>query len=233
MICFIDYRATKEEIINLINLGYNPIKVPKCCDVYDAINGHVDIQLNIIDKLNKHIIVQKNTPKDFLDILKLNGIKYTLSKGELGKKYPNNIILNALILERFFVHNLNYTDENLIKNQDARMKVNVKQGYTKCSVLPIGNNALITNDTGIYKTLTQKNMDVLLIPPGDILLPSLDYGFIGGTGGMISENKLALFGELEHYYFGNDIYKFLYKYDIEVIPLKRGKLMDRGSLLTL
>ena len=233
MICFIDYRATKEEIINLINLGYNPIKVPKCCDVYDAINGHVDIQLNIIDKLNKHIIVQKNTPKDFLDILKLNGIKYTLSKGELGKKYPNNIILNALILERFFVHNLNYTDENLIKNQDARMKVNVKQGYTKCSVLPIGNNALITNDTGIYKTLTQKNMDVLLIPPGDILLPSLDYGFIGGTGGMISENKLALFGELEHYYFGNDIYKFLYKYDIEVIALKRGKLMDRGSLLTL
>ena len=233
MICFIDYRSTEEEIINLINLGFNPIKVPKCCDVYDAINGHVDIQLNIIDKLNKHIIVQKNIPKDFLDILKLNGIKYTLSKGELGKNYPNNIILNALILERFFVHNLNYTDENLIKNQKSRIKVNVKQGYTKCSVLPIGNNALITNDKGIYKTLTKENMDVLLIPPGDILLPSLDYGFIGGTGGMISENKLALFGELEHYCFGNDIYKFLYKYDIEVIPLKRGKLMDRGSLLTL
>jgi hypothetical protein len=233
MICFIDYRSTKEELINLINLGLNPIKVPKCSDVYDAINGHVDIQLNTIDKLNKHIIVQKNIPHDFLGILKLNGIKYTFSKKALGKTYPNNIILNALILEDFFVHNLNYTDENLIKNQNSRIKVNVKQGYTKCSVLPIGNNALITSDKGIYTTLTKENLDVLLIPPGDILLPSLDYGFIGGTGGMISKNKLALFGELEHYCFGNDIYKFLYKYDIEAIPLKRGKLMDRGSLITL
>ncbi|PRR82890.1 DUF6873 family GME fold protein [Clostridium vincentii] len=233
MICFIDYRATEEEIINLINLGCDPIKVPKCCDVYDAINGHVDIQLNIIDKLNKHIIVQKHIPKDFLNILKLNGIKYTLSKEELGKFYPSNIMLNALILENYFVHNLNYTDENLIKNQGSKISVNVNQGYTKCSVLPIGNNAIITNDKGIYKTMTKENMDVLLIPPGDILLPSLDYGFIGGTGGMISENKLALFGQLEHYCFGNDIYKFLYKYDIEAIPLKRGKLVDRGSLLTL
>lgn len=233
MICFIDYRSTEEEKINLINLGFNPIKVPKCCDVYDAINGHVDIQLNIVDKLNKHIIVQRNMPKDFLDVLESNGIKYTLSNRKLGKNYPNNIILNALILEDFFVHNLKYTDENLIKNQTSRMKVPVNQGYTKCSVLPIGNNALITNDKGIYKTLTKENMDVLLIPPGDILLPSLDYGFIGGAGGMISKNKLALFGELEHYCFGNDIYKFLYKYDIEAIPLKAGKLMDRGSLITL
>lgn len=233
MICFIDYRSTEEEINNLINLGFNPIKVPKCCDVYDAINGHVDIQLNIIDKLNKHILVQKNIPKDFLDILKSNGIKYTLSKGTLGKTYPSNIILNALIIEGFFIHNLNYTDENLIYTQKSSIKVNVKQGYTKCSVLPLGNNALITSDNGLYKTLIKENMDVLLIPPGDILLPSLDYGFIGGTGGMISENKLALFGELEHYCFGNEIYKFLYKYDIEVIPLKRGKLIDRGSILTL
>ena len=233
MICFIDYRATEEEINNLKNLGINPIKVPKCCDVYDAINGHVDIQLNIIDKENKHIIIQKNIPKDFLDILKLSGIKYTLSKEALGKKYPKNIILNALIIEEFFIHNLNYTDANLIENQENKIKINVKQGYTKCSVLPIGNNALITSDKGIYKTLIKGNMDVLLIPPGDILLPSLDYGFIGGTGGMISKNKLAFFGELEHYCFGNDIYKFLYKYDIEAIPLKRGKLIDRGSLITI
>jgi len=233
MICFIDYRCTSEEIINLINLGLNPIKVPKCCDVYDAINGHVDIQLNIIDKANKHIIIQKNIPKYFLDILKLNGIKHTLSKEALGKKYPNNIILNALIMEKFFIHNLNYTDANLIANQKIKIKINVQQGYTKCSVLPIGNNAIITSDKGICKTLSDENMDVLLIPPGDILLPSLDYGFIGGTGGMISQNKLAFFGELEHYCFGNDIYKFLYKYDIEAIPLKRGKLIDRGSLITI
>lgn len=46
---------------------------------------------------------------------------------------------------------------------------------------------------GIYKTLIKENFDVLLIPFGDIELPGLNYGFIGGVGGMISSNSMAFF----------------------------------------
>ncbi|MDB2119494.1 MAG: hypothetical protein E6423_02430 [Clostridium sp.] len=233
MYCFLDYRISNEELNNIINLNIEPILIPKCSKVYEAINGHVDIQLNILDKKNKKVIVQKDISKDFLNLLSSKGIGYILSENSLGTNYPENIIINALITDNLFVHNLNYTDPNLLKLQDNKKVINVKQGYTKCSVLPLGKDAFITSDKGIYKKLIQEDLDVLLIPPGDILLPSLNYGFIGGVGGMISENRLALFGELNSYAYGKEVYNFLYKHDIEPIALKKGKLIDRGSLLCI
>lgn len=234
MHCFVDYRITNEELVNLSNLNVNPILVPKCNEVYEAINGHPDIQLNILKtKENTHIIVQKNINKNFKEILRSNNIKYILSKNSLSNTYPYDIILNSLILENYFIHNLKFSDENLLKSQNLKTKINVSQGYTKCSILPVRNNALITSDKGIFETLKDYNFDILLIPPGDILLPSLNYGFIGGTGGMISNDKMAFFGDLDSYNWGEEVKKFLSKYDVSPIALRKGKLIDRGSLLTL
>lgn len=234
MHCFVDYRITNEELLNLSNLNVNPILVPKCTDVYEAINGHPDIQLNVLkSKENAYIIVQKNISDNFKKILKSNNIKYILSKNALSNTYPDDIILNSLILENYFIHNLKFSDKNLLKSQNPKTKINVSQGYTKCSILPVNDNALITSDKGIFETLKDYNFDVLLLPPGDILLPSLNYGFIGGTGGMISNDKMAFFGDLDSYIWGKEVTNFLYKYDVSPIALRKGKLIDRGSLLTL
>lgn len=231
---FVDYRITHEELVNLSNLNVNPILVPKCNEVYEAINGHPDIQLNILkSKGTDHIIVQKNVNENFIKILKSNNIKYILSKNSLSNTYPNDIILNSLISENYFIHNLKFSDENLLKSQNLKTKINVSQGYTKCSILPVRENSLITSDKGVFKTLKDYSFDILLLPPGDILLPSLNYGFIGGTGGMISHDKMAFFGDLDSYTWGNEVKKFLYKYDVSPIALRKGKLIDRGSLLIL
>ena len=48
---------------------------------------------------------------------------------------------------------------------------------------------------------------------------------------MISDNSMAFFGSLDNYAFGNEIKKFLYKYDVKPIYLSNTKLIDRGSLL--
>ena len=233
MYCFIDYRTTKEELNNLYKLGLEPIIIPKTPLVYEAINGHVDIQLNILSKKDKLVIVSKDINKSFLSSLKDKKINYVLSHNSLGFKYPDDIILNGLILEKFFIHNLNFTDKTLLESQQNKKNIHVKQGYTKCSVLPIREDSIITSDKNIAKELLNYNFNVLLIPSGDILLPTLNYGFIGGTGGMISENKIAFFGELSNYAYGQDIYSFLYNLDVEPIYLRKGKLIDRGSLLTL
>ena len=233
MYCFIDYRTTKEELNNLYKLGLETIIIPKTPLVYEAINGHVDIQLNILSKKDKLVIVSKDINKSFLSSLKDKKINYVLSHNSLGFKYPDDIILNGLILEKFFIHNLNFTDKTLLESQKNKKNIHVKQGYTKCSVLPIREDSIITSDKNIAKELLNYNFNVLLIPSGDILLPTLNYGFIGGTGGMISENKIAFFGELSNYAYGQDIYSFLYKLDVEPIYLRKGKLIDRGSLLTL
>lgn len=233
MNCFVDYRVSEEELNNISSLGLNPIIVPKCTRVYDAINGHVDIQLSIPNKRKQEVIVHKDMPCEFLSTLSKNNIHYIFSQNNINYNYPENIILNGLVLENYFIHNLKYTDEILIKSQQNKKVINVKQGYTKCSVLPIKEKVLITSDHGIYKALIKENFNVLLLPFGDILLPNLEYGFIGGVGGMISKNKLALFGDLSNYKYGRILSEFLFNNEIDVISLKKGKLVDRGSLFCI
>lgn len=233
MICFIDYRTTKEETDNIEKLGLQYIKVPKCSLVHHAIDGHVDIQMNILDKAKRKIIIHKDIDLSFINELDKLNIDYVFSDKSLNTDYPKDIILNYLSINNLFVHNTKYTDKAVFNNINAQKIINVKQGYTKCSVLPINDNAVITSDKIIAKKLSENNIDVLMIPPKDILLPGMNYGFIGGVGGLISPNKLALFGQLSEYCFGNEVYNFLYKYDVEPIYLKKGKLIDRGSIFYL
>ena len=233
MYCFVDYRISSEESKNLSMLNVDIIKVPKCSNVYEAINGHPDIQLNILKSNDADIIIHKNMDAAFQKTLKTNNIKYIVSKNALSNTYPYDILLNSLILNNSFIHNIKYTDANLLKTQNGKNFISVSQGYTKCSILPVNEKALITSDMGIYKTLRKYDFDVLLVSPHDIVLPHLNYGFIGGTGGMIGSNTMAFFGDLEYYCCGKDILKFLYKYDVKPVYLQKGKLIDRGSILTL
>lgn len=233
MICFVDYRTTDEECNNLHNLGLKIIKIPKAPALYDAINGHVDIQINILDEKNRLILINKDIPQEFKEQLKENNVNYIESTNTLGSKYPENIFLNALNSKDYFIHNLKYSDSAFKKYITDKKIINVKQGYTKCSILPLRENVLITNDPGIHKTLSSDDFDVLLLPYGDIILEGFEYGFIGGVGGMISQDKLALFGDLNHYSYGKEVLKFLNDHNITPIYLKNGKLTDRGSLFVL
>ena len=233
MNCFIDYRTTLEEINNLIRLGIKPIKIPKTNLVYEAINGHVDIQLNILNKDERKIIVHKDMSYDFLKTLESENISYVLSDSCLKHSYPDDIILNALITDEYFIHAIKYSDKNLLSSIEGKKIINVKQGYTKCSVLPISNKAFITSDTGLYKILKAENLDVLLVPFGDIVLPFMNYGFIGGVGGMIYPDTLAIFGDINEYKYSSLVIDFLNEHKVKVVSLKSGKLVDRGSLFVI
>lgn len=229
MICFVDYRTTENEINSLKKLNYDVIKIPKDNNLYEAINGHTDIQLNILNK--NTLIINKNINLSFKELLKTKNINFIESNSTLSSKYPSNISLNAYITDNYLVHNLKFTDKKILEYCKNKKTINVNQGYTKCSILPLREKVIITNDTGIYNTLKNENFDILLLPFGDIELSGFNYGFIGGVGGMISNDSMAFFGSLDNYAFGNEVKKFLYKYDIKPIYLSNTKLIDRGSLL--
>lgn len=231
MICFIDYRTSENEINSLRKLNYDIIKIPKDNNLYESINGHTDIQLNILNKHTKAIIINKNINLSFKELLKAKNINFIESDSTLSSKYPNNISLNAYITDNYLIHNLKFTDKKILDYCKNKKTIHVKQGYTKCSILPVQEKAIITNDKGIYNTLKNESFDVLLLPFGDIELSGFNYGFIGGVGGMISDNSMAFFGSLDNYIFGNEVKNFLYKYDVKPIYLNNTKLIDRGSLL--
>lgn len=229
---FIDYRTTEEERLSILALGHEYLICPPHPNLYKAICGHPDILLHILD--DKDIIVHKDTDSKFIKQLEELSLNVILSSSQLGSSYPLNILLNGVNTTNFFMHHLKYTDSTLLNFINERKKlINVKQGYTKCSTAIVNSNAIMTSDKGIAKTLFNENVDVLLLPPGDIDLPGLNYGFIGGCCGLIEDNLLGFFGELDHYANGKEVLSFLKKHRVEPYFLKKGKLTDRGSLLRI
>lgn len=228
-IAFTDYRISKEEEMNLEKLNCTLIKCGPCERVYEAINGHPDILIHKISE-NK-ILVHRDMPKDFKNKLEGLGITPIDTEASLEDTYPKDVILNAITTSTHFIHNLNSTDSVLLGSVGKRLKLNVKQGYTKCSTAVLSDEAFITSDKSIYTALINQGLDVLLLPPGDILLPGLNYGFIGGTCGMIDENTIAFFGNLEFYKYKEEVISFLQKHNIKPVYLYNGPLIDRGSLI--
>ena len=161
--------------------------------------------------------------------------------------YPANILYNAVCTEKFFIHNLKYTDPKLIDAAKAWKSalcdsseeltfLNVSQGYTRCCCLPVDDSSFITSDNGIAKALTSAGADVLVIEKGHILLPGFNYGFIGGCAGhlVIDGNRTIVFnGNLSVHPDYHKIANFIHERNIALIYFEDYPLTDIGSILTI
>lgn len=226
---FVDYRISNEERLNLSFLGCKVIPCDPCENLYPAISGHPDILMHLLGS-NK-LILHKGASDTFEEHLLKLQFKVVRSSQTLQSEYPYDILLNAVNTEFFFLHLLKSTDKLLLNEVKHKKLIDVKQGYTKCSTVVLPCNAFITSDKSIYSALIAENADVLLLPPGDILLPGLEYGFIGGTCGLINNSILAFYGNLDYYPHKDLILDFLKKHKIEVRYLYNGPLIDRGSII--
>jgi len=226
----VDSRINKEEKNYLISSGYNLLFFPASSLLYEAVCGHPDMLMHIC---GNNIVVHKDIDIEFIQ--KLSSQNYNVHKSKLSLKidYPYDISLNALSIGNLFVHSINFTDTCLLSFLKHKKIINVKQGYTKCSTCIVNDHAIITSDSSIAKALSPLKVDVLLLPPGDILLPGLSYGFIGGATGLIEDNILAFYGHLDYYLYGKEVLGFLKKHRVEPVFLRNGKLIDRGSILRL
>jgi uncharacterized protein YlzI (FlbEa/FlbD family) len=230
--CIVDCRISEKESLALSKFGLTTLLCPKHNNLYNAISSHPDIQMFILNK--KHLIVQKNLDELLMNKLIKLGKKVTLSEEDLASEYPHDIILNCFILGDLFLHNLKYTDSKILESLDTHIKkINVKQGYTKCSTAIVNERAVITNDSGIAKALIKEKVDVLYLPHGDIVLEDMNYGFIGGCCGLLDEKNIAFFGSLDKYIYGEQVKDFLRKHRVEYHYLMDEKLTDRGSLLMI
>lgn len=226
---FVDYRTSMEERLNLSFLGCRVITCEPCNKLYPAIAGHPDILMHLLEP-NK-IILHKGASKNFEELLLKLQFEVVRSNQYLQSNYPLDISLNAVNTKNFFLHLLKSTDKSLLDEVKHKKLINVNQGYTKCSTVILPFNTFITSDKSIYSSLLSENASVLLLPPGDILLPGLDYGFIGGTCGMINDTTLAFYGSLDFYPHKDLILNFLKEHKIDVSYLYNGPLIDRGSIL--
>lgn len=227
----IDGRVSEEIIKRFEELNVKVIPTIQCKEVYDAVAYHPDIVMHPLD--DKTIIVAPNVYDYYKDILSFTPIQLIKGDKKLDRNYPENIAYNVARVSNYAIHNLKYTDKKLLyylKKKGIEL-INVKQGYSKCSLTNVGQNAAITADKSIYKKLKSKGIDTLLIKEGFISLPGLNYGFIGGSTGHLSPTELAFSGQYTEHPNFNEINGFLNKYKIKSIILSNKLIIDIGSII--
>lgn len=232
-IAIVDGRIDEEIENNLKRQGLQIIKTIKCGEVHESIAYHPDI---VIHPVNYNtLVVAPNVFEYYKDKLQKMGIK--LIKGErfLDREYPGDIAYNVGRLSNFAIHSFKYTDEVLklyLKKENLTF-VDVKQGYSKCSLAVVNETSAITADIPIYNKLSSLGFNILLIEPGHILLEGQKYGFIGGTNGSLSKNESMISGVLDSHPNKNEIISFFEKNKVQLIFLSKKTILDIGTIITL
>lgn len=203
---------------------------------------------NLIDGLSEHADLLYNQPsKDTLvyDYSQRDNIVNYLTIGENKKlitvksvktPYPGDCLLNCCVVgNNVFLNTATCCNEllEIYKNNTYNI-INVKQGYCKCSISVVNNNAIITDDPSIGHAAAANGIDCIEVTKGSIKLSGFNYGFIGGCSGKINSNQLAFCGDISYHNDYDKIKRFLYKYDVEPISLiKNCPLEDIGGIMPI
>lgn len=233
-IAIVDGRISSEAEKNLVRMGLHVIKTVQCESTYEAVSYHPDIVMHPINE--RDIVVAPNVFEYYKYVLEPYGFSIIEGELEVGMDYPHNIGYNVGRVAKLAVHNTKYTDPVLKHHLDKEgiKWVYVKQGYSKCSTLTIGENQILTSDMGIAKTLVEKHsVEVCVIEPGNILLEGMNYGFIGGSGGMVSGGELVLSGSYHDHKSKKKIDEFLKTHNVKATLISNSKMVDLGSIIFL
>lgn len=229
----VDKRAYDNLVYSLEDLGIKVVVCESCNDLHWAISSHPDI-LYFHYEYNL-IFAAPNSPRKTTEELKKLGFNIIYGEEPVEKDYPQDVKYNIAKVGKRVFHNFKFTDKIVAKKieEDNLQKIHIKQGYAKCSILIVSTDAIITSDRGIYKKAVENGVDCLLISPGFIKLEGMNYGFIGGCAGLISNNIMAFNGDVSMHPDYIEIKNFLKKYNIEILNIAGLQLSDIGSIIPL
>ena len=228
-----------KHIIDALNrkYGINTLEIIANSQLDKPIASHADccfLQLDkntfFVDKNNYNNIVNFFTSIEGENITNFNIISEAVCS-----PYPQDVKLNAKVIGRSVLCNTKYLSEsvhNSAVNSNFKL-VNTNQGYAACSSILLNNNAIITDDESIYASCKLNAIDCILISKGSVQLQGYNYGFIGGTCGIIDKNLIAFTGSLKQHTDYELINAFLYKHNIRYIELTDGPLIDIGGIIPL
>jgi len=222
----------KNLVSELKYLNINVVETKACSNLPEPTAFHADMQLCYLGEGRG--VVEKSCT-DLIKNLSDLGMSIEPSAQFTSKKYPKDAALDCLIFGKICLAKSDALDMNVAKYIENKKiePADTKQGYAKCSVCVISENAAVTADRGIFTVLTQKGADVLLIEPGGILLPGYDTGFIGGACGLIDKDTIAFTGSFSHYPHSAKLLAFLDKHKIRPIELSDGPFIDIGGIIPL
>ena len=232
MLVLVGERASAEIIAALRENGFEPLSIPPAPNLQNGVSSHTDMLLFMgFGRLFCHASYYEKH-KDLIDrILCAAKLSLCLSYEKWGDKYPADVLFNACLIGNTLICNEKSVSRLILDaaRKDGCNIIGVAQGYTKCSVCPVSDAAIITADKAIAKTCQNCGFDVLLISEGHVSLPPYDFGFIGGAGGLCGDT-VYFCGNVELHPDADSIKDFCQKHGKSVVSLSGGELFDVGSL---
>ena len=213
--------------------GATVIRPPKIGILPPSLSRHADLSIAIVS--SKKAVCPPESYAYYKSELSPYGFEIICGKTHLGCNYPEDSAYNVCIIGKKCFLNKKVCDPTLydILISEAYEIISVNQGYTKCSICPIDENTFITADKAIYETGTVMGFEALLISNEGILLPGYKNGFWGGSCGLGASDILFVNGDVETLKSGKLIKEFLNKKGIKIKNLKKGEVVDIGSILPL
>ena len=217
-----------EVIRYLRNLGYDLIFSETIDKLLPFERKHADMQC-LIHKDTAFVLKESSCLIKALS----DDYRIFLTQKDISSKYPDNILLNTLLLDKYIIGKLEYTDRNLLEYAEKKglLKINVKQGYTRCSCAVVNGDSIITEDESIANALKDTDVSVLKIQKGHVALQGADCGFIGGASGLIDDNTLFFTGDISEHPDYLKILDFCNERDVNVRYIKNKKINDIGKIL--
>lgn len=213
-------------------LGYETVDFKFNPSISSEVCYHAD--LSFFDCGDGTIFIAKEM-FEYRRFLENLGYDVRILNKNLGDKYPHDVPLNCVFTGEYLICNIETVDLDLL--QYFKLKnikiIDVHQGYTKCSVLPVSERALITDDVAIGEKCREHGLDVLIVKKGSVCLDGFDYGFIGGASGRLNDSLIVFNGDITQHAQGAYIVDFLQKYNMDVVSLSDSRLYDIGSIIPL
>lgn len=198
------------------------------------IRSHADTLLSTIE--NKVFLSKEYaySCEPLTSLLASRGYDVVKCECEVGCKYPADISFNVAIVGKYAFGRFDFVADEIKHELVDRgyTRIDVKQGYAKCSTAIISDNAIITADSGISQKSADLGIDVLKVSAaeGVIELDGYGYGFIGGACAM-HENILYSCGNIELHPDFEAIRDFCEAHGVTLCSLSDGKLCDLGGII--
>ena len=217
------------------NLGINVLPMPDDPYVDARLSGHADLSVLHLGG-NKLLLAPYLKGSEFSQQLGNMGFDLQFADIEQSSLYPGDAQMNVCILGNKVICNPKTVPDAIVKYLtigNRAVQISSRQGYSRCSVCVVNDNAIITADEGICRSAEARGVDVLKIRPGYIDLPGFDYGFIGGASFKISDTKLAFTGRLDSHPDAERITEFASLHNIDIVYITDKRAFDIGGAIPI
>ncbi len=195
-----------------------------------SMQRHADLGICIVSE--RTAVCPPDTFGYYSAALSPYGFSVVCGKSALGSNYPQDSAYNVGIAGNYCFMNTKICD-SVLKEKISESKftvLDVKQGYSKCSMCALSENLILTSDMSIKRACEKNGIDTIFTDSSFVRLGGFSYGFIGGAVTMIDKDTLLFNGSVPK---NLPLLKELEKRGIRTQFLHSGPLLDIGSLIPL